>query len=372
VWQIFRRNVGAQFTPIRGAWMAIAMLLPVAIIQVLGHSRVSSAAAGGALLGVLFVAFCDPGSSHSLPIRARAMAAGTLVGALLLGLGSWIGGPTWWVAALTLGLVTFLGGVLALYGPVAAQLGVILSILFAVALGRGGGPASAAPSLLGFLVGGTVVTLFVMGGTVVIRFVLTLSAFRRPSQPIGGAAPAARAPATSPSAPVTPQPRLIRFAALRAAGTALVAGVAWGIGLPYPEWAALVVIGSTRPNQMTKLGLTMQLAVGTCLGAALAGVVLSVVHDPVVVVVLTVGVVFVAFTVKDVNETFYMFFFTILILLLLSLPSPGHAPVGLRVATTLVGAAVALGLSWLSGWFVRRAAAPPRQPPEPSQGAAAA
>jgi hypothetical protein len=369
MWPIFRRSAGTRFTPIRGAWMASAMLLPVAIIQVLGRSRVSSAAAGGTLEGALFVAFCDPGPSHSLPIRARAMAAGALVGVLLLGLGSWIGGPPWWVAAPALALATFLGGVLSLYGPIAAQLGVVLSMLFAVALGRGGGPANAAPSALGFLVGGTVLILFLVGGIVVIRFVLTLSAFRRPSHPIGEAAPAA--PATLPSAPVTPQPRLIRFAALRAAGTALVAGVAWGIGPPYPEWAAIVVIGSTRPNQMTKLSSTMQLVVGTCLGAGLAGVVLSVVHDPVVVIVLAVGGVFLAFTVKDVNDTFYTFFLTILILLQLSLPSTAPTHVGLRVATTLVGAAVALGLSWLSGWFVQRAAAPPRSPPEPSQGSTA-
>jgi hypothetical protein len=347
--------------------MAAAMLLPVAIIQVLGRSRVGSAAAAGTLLGVLLVAFCDPGPSLRIRARALAMAAGALVGALLLGLGSWIGGPPWWVAAPALALATFLGGVLPRYGPIAAQLGIVLSIHFAVALGRGGGPATAAPSALGFLVGGAAVILFVLGGTAVILFVLTSSAFRRPPHPSDEAAPA-----TTPSVPVTPQPRLIRFAALRAAGTGLVAGVAWGIGLAYPEWAPIVVIGSVRPDQTTALRLTTQRVVGTCLGAGLAGVVLYVVHDPVVVAGLAVGVVFLAFTVKDVNDTFFVFFLTMLILLLLSLPSTAPTHVGTRVATTLVGATVALGLSSLSAWFVRRAAAPPRRPPEPSAGSAAA
>jgi hypothetical protein len=256
----------------------------------------------------------------------------------------------------TLGLATFLGGLLPLYGPVAAQLGVVLAILFALALGRDGGPANAAPTALGFL----------FGGIAVFLFVLTSSALPRLAHPIGEAAPA-----TAPGASVMLQPRVVGFAALRAAGTALVAGVAWGSGLAYPQWAPIVVIASVRPDEMAALRLTTQRVIGTCFGAGLAGVVLYVVHDPVVVAALAVVGVGLAFTVKDVNYTFFVFFLTILTLLLLSLPSTAPTHAGLRVASTLVGAAVALSISSLSAWLVQRHAAPPRPPPEPSPGSAA-
>ena len=74
----------------------------------------------------LFVAFCDLGPS--LRIRAQAMAAGTILGAFLLGLGSAIGGP-WWVPVPILALATLLSGLLSVYSPVVAQVGVILTIL---------------------------------------------------------------------------------------------------------------------------------------------------------------------------------------------------------------------------------------------------
>jgi uncharacterized membrane protein YccC len=337
------------------------MLLPLVVLAVVGHNRVGSSAAVGALLGVLFAAFCDLGPS--LRLRTWAMAAGAVAGAVLLGLGSWIGG-TWWVAASTLALATFLSGLLPRYGPVVAQVGTVLTIVFALALGRDGAPTQAAPTALGFL----------FGGTVFILLVLTAFVRRRPPHPIGEAPPAARAPAApvaTPGASFIRQSPAMGFAALRAAGTALVAGVAWGSGLAYPHWAPIVVIASVRPDQMAALRLTTQRVVGTVLGAGLADVVLHVVHDPVVLAGLAVGGVYLAFTVMEVYYTFFVFFLTTLTLLLLSLPTPGPTHAALRVAATLVGAAVALGISSLSAWLLQRAAAPPRPPPEPSTGSAA-
>jgi Fusaric acid resistance protein-like len=121
---------------------------------------------------------------------------------------------------------------------------------------------------------------------------------------------------------------------------------------------------------MAALRLTTWRVVGTVLAAGLADGVLHVVHDPVVVAGLAVGGEFLAVTVKDVNYTCFVFFLT-LPLLLLSLPPQGQAHAVLRVATTLVSAVVALGISALSAWLAQRAAAPPRRPPEPLPGSAA-
>ena len=360
MWQIFRRTAGAPFTPVRGAQVALAMLPPLVGIAVLGRTRVGSNVAGGALLGVLFVASCDVGPS--LRIRAQAMAAGAVMGTLLLGLGSWIGGP-WWVAVPALAVTTFLSGLLPLYSPVIAQMGIILTILFALALGRDGGPANAVPAALGFLLGGMSFPLLVIAS----------SALGRLPHSIGAAPQAARepaAPVAAPSVSYTRHALVLRLAVLRAVGTGVVAGVAWGSGIAYPHWAPIVVILSVRPDQMAALRLTTQRVVGTVLAAGLADVVLHVVPDPVVLAGLAVAGEFLAVTVKDVNYTCFIFFLT-LPLLLLSVPTSGPAHAALRVATTLVGAVVALGISALSAWLAQRASAPPRRPPEPLPGSAA-
>jgi hypothetical protein len=151
---LFRRTVGAQFAPAEGARVALAMVPALVGIAVLGGTRVGGTVPAGALLGVLFVASCDLGPT--LHIRVQAMGTGTVVGALLLGLGCRIGGP-WWVAMLALAAMTFVSGLLSLvpsYGPLVAQVGIVLTILLALALGRDGGPAAAVPSALGFLLGG--------------------------------------------------------------------------------------------------------------------------------------------------------------------------------------------------------------------------
>lgn len=359
MWQVFRRTAGAPFTPVRGARVALAMLPALVGIAVLGHTRVGSDVAGGALLGVLFVASCDLGPS--LRIRAQAMAVGALVGTLLLGLGSWIGGP-WWVAVPALAVTTFLSGLLPLYGPVCAQVGLILTILVALALGRDGGPATAAPTALGFL----------LGGMFFLVLVFASSALGRLPHPLGDALRAAPTPAATgagPSASSTGHAPVIRLAMLRAAGTALVVGAAWGSGIAYPHWAAIIVILSVRPDEMAALRLTTQRVVGTVLAAGLADVVLHVIPDPVVLAGLAVGGEFLAVTVQNVNFTVFVFFIT-LPLLLLSRPTQEPAHAALRVTTTVVGALVALGISALAAWLAQRPSAPPRRPPEALPGSA--
>lgn len=361
--QTLRPTSGVHLTPVRGARAAIAMLMSLLVLEGLVHNRVETSAAVGTLLGVLFVAFCDLGPS--LRIRARAMSAGTVVGALLMALGSWISGP-WWLAAPTLGLITFLAGVLAVYGPVAAQVAVVLTITFALALGRGGGPSAAVPTALGFLFGGTFFLLLVFVSS------LLRGAARPAVQELVAAARMRHVPASALTEHLTHLSPLVRFALLRAAGTALIVGLAWGTGVPYPQWAPIVVIASVRPEQMAALRVTGRFVIGSVLGAGLADVVLSLVQDPVALGGLAVAGVFLAFTVVDVSYGLFVFFLTTLTLLLLNIPTSGPTYAVLRVVATLVGAAAALGVSWLSAWLVRRSLGTPSPPPEsPPSGAVA-
>lgn len=131
------------------------------------------------------------------------------------------------------------------------------------------------------------------------------------------------------------------------------------VGIAYPHWAAIVVLLSVQPDQMAALRLTAQRVVGTVLAAGLADVVLHVIPDPVVLAGLAVGGNFLSITVQNVNFTVFVYFLT-LPLLLLSCPTQGPAHAALRVATTVVGALVALGISALAAWLAQRASAPPR------------
>jgi hypothetical protein len=108
-----------------------------------------------------------------------------------------------------------------------------LSVAFA--LGRDGGPAIAVPTALGYLLGGILFFLLVFASSAL-------------------------------SGPATGYTPVVRLAVLRAAGTALVAGVAWRSGIPYPQWAGIVVILSVRPDQMAALRLTTRRVIGSTAG----------------------------------------------------------------------------------------------------------
>src|SRR6185437_7427363 len=105
-----------------------------------------------------------------------------------------------------------------------------------------------------------------------------------------------------------------------------------------------------------------QRVVGTVLGAGLADVLLLWVHSPPVLVGLAVAGVFLAFMVKDANNTFFIFFLTFLTLVLLNLSATGPTYVALRIVTALIGALAALIVSWLSVRLMRHASAAANPP----------
>jgi uncharacterized membrane protein YccC len=348
----FRPTVGSHLDLARGARAAVAMLLPLFTLEALGRNQVGSQVAVGTLLGVIFVAFCDIGPT--LRVRVRAMGCGAVVGALLILLGSWIGG-SWWVAVPAIALATFLSGILPAHGQVVAQVGIILTMVFTVALGKDGGLAAAWPAMLGFLFGGTFFLALVLSSFVLFRFMR-----------LRAREPALRPPPAVVSAPGIALPGwvlLVRLALLRAVGAGLMALVAWGSGVPYPHWAPVVVIASIRTDQVAAVNLARYRIIGTVLGAGLANMVLLWVHSPLALAGLAVAGMFLAFAVKDANNTSFIFFLTFLILVLLNISATGPAYVALRVATTLIGAAAALIVSWLSFRLVRHAAAATRPPP---------
>jgi uncharacterized membrane protein YccC len=363
---LFRITPGATLTPSRGLRAAAAFCLALLVLAAFGRTPFGGAVGFGFLLGVVFTSFGDVGTS--VHVRAVAMSALTLGGPLVAAAGLALVVP-WWLAALAVCVVTLVAGFLSQYGPLVGLVGVLLNIVFVVTLGSAGGPTTALPSALGFLLGGAVVLLLLLASS--------LSALLRE--------PADRTVAPS-SVPVPPtkglslslapflahldvQSPLFRQGLLRALGAGGAAALAWKLGSPYPQWAPIVVIVCVRPEQETSMRAAVQNSIGTVLGVLLADLLIDSAQHPVVVALILVVVVFIAFTVKDLNYALFTFFMTNLTLLLIHLSSPGGAPIRLRVFSVLVGSGIVLAVTFLDRWLARRQ---PAHSTPPSEGSAPA
>lgn len=362
---LFKITPGATLTPNRGLRTAMAFCVALLVLAVFGHTPFGGAVGFGFLLGVLFTSFSDV--SASLRMQVGAMSAITLGGPLALAAGRSLAVP-WWLVALAIFVVTLLAGLLSIYGPLVSLVGVLLTIVFVVALSVDGGLGTALPSMLGFLLGGAVILLLTL------VFLLINRLWGRADH---------TAPPLSAQAPPYPGQRgawsivtflshldirssLFRQGLLRALGAGGAAALAGMIGTPYPQWAPIAVIVCAQPEKEASMRAALQNITGTVLGVLLADLLIDTTHHPSVVALVLVIIVFVAFTVKDLNYALFTFFMTNLTLLLIQLSSPGVSPIRLRVISVLVGSGIALTVTFLDQWLVTRQPSHFTPPPEGS------
>jgi hypothetical protein len=260
-------------------------------------------------------------------------------GALMTTLGRLIGG-LWWVEVVEIFLVVFIGGLLSVYGRVAAVMGLLLTIPFVISLANRGGPATALPAAGGFLLGGAILMLFAL------LFAWLPSPRSQPSNEVRPNR--SQLTLTTLAAQLTSTSPLLRFSLLRAVGAAVAAGSAWIVGVPPLYWAALTVIICTQQDQKTSLIMALQNVIATYLGALLAAVVIAGMQNVLALELIVVAITFLAFTIKDLNDLLYLFFFTILILLLISIGMSGQSLAVWRVVTILIGAGIVLVITFLS------------------------
>ena len=343
---LFRSNSGAKPNPVKGFYTALAMFLPLLVLTMLGQRAFGVLVMTGALL----TSFGDPGTSSRKQAWLLGMTA--VGGTLMTALGRLIGGP-WWVEVVEIFLVVFFGGLLSVYGRVAAVMGLLLTIPFVVSLANRSGPATALPAAGGFLLGGAILMLFAL---LFARLPLPRSTPGNDVRPNRSQPP----PTTLPALLALPSP-LLRLSLLRAVGAAVAAGSGWISGGPPFYWATLTVIIGTEQDQKSSLRKALQNVVATYLGALLAGVVLAGVQNALVLELIIVAITFLAFTIKDLNYFLYLFFFTILILLLISIRLPGQSLAVWRVVTILFGAGIVLVITFLCqlSFFKERKGVPP-------------
>ena len=295
-------------------------------------------------LGVLIVSYCDPGPSVPYARRTKILSLSTVLGALVFALGRSLGSP-WWLAVLAIFLATFLAGFFSVLGRIPAAMSMTLCILFAVGLGKGGGAWVALLSLVGFLLGGALLLFLVLLPWPLHQFRTAQSAVRENWVPQPKEAPPVlgeRSSLTMIISQMTLTSPLFRFNALKAMGAALAASLGWGLGLLYPHWAAVTEIIAVRPSWEASLITIVQNVLATILGALVAALLIVSVQSLLVLILIVALNVVIGIVLKEVNCAVYVFFFTTIPMLLLSLQTPGIPFIKLRVVETLVGAAIAL------------------------------
>ncbi|GHO56176.1 FUSC family protein [Ktedonobacter robiniae] len=330
---LFRSNPGAKPNSVKGFYIALAMFLPLLVLTLLGQRAFGVLVMTGALL----TSFGDVGTSSRTQAWLLGMTA--VGGALMTALGRLIGGP-WWGEIVEIFLVVFISGLLSVYGRVAAVMGFLLTIPFVISLANRGGPATALPAAGGFLLGGAILMLFALLFAWLPAHRSTLRNEARPNRP--------QPRFTTLTAQFTLTSPLLRFSLLRAVGAAVAAGSGWIWGGPPFYWAAITVIICTRQDQEASLMMALQNVVATFLGALLAAVVITGMQNTLVLGLIVVAITCLAFSVKELNYLLYLFFFTILILLLISIATSGQSLAVWRVVTILVGAGIVLVITFLS------------------------
>jgi uncharacterized membrane protein YccC len=121
-----------------------------------------------------------------------------------------------------------------------------------------------------------------------------------------------------------------------------------GLSLPRGYWVALTIAVILKPYAGVTFQRTLLRVGGTILGALLAVAITATVTNEWVAALLTIPLALVAFSFLPLNYGLWVVFFTPLVILLTEVGHPGQWTLaGWRVADTLIGAALALGGSYL-------------------------
>jgi MFS family permease len=333
---LFYRRPGTRLNPIKGSYTALAIFLPFIVLATLGHAALG----GVAMIGALLTAFTDI-DIPNLRTRASILGLAAVGGAVMTILGRLGHGP-WWFQELEVFLVVLISGLLAAYSSNIAALGLLLTLTFVISLSSGRDASTALSAGGGYLLGGAILTLLALG------FAL-LSSKQHPLS--DNVQPTHNPQPPSPQLALT-WPLLI-YSLLRAIGTAGAIAISLFLGGTFPFWATLPVIICSNQDRDTSRTLALQYVVATFLGALLAGALVILVQPLSVIVLIIIVVTFLAFTMKDLNYTFQIFFLTVLTLLLISLVGTGQSFATWRVIAILIGVGIVLIMLALNQTLLR-------------------
>lgn len=311
----------------------ISMLLVAAVLGALGDQ------VAAALVATLFVTAA--GGNGTLAERLPGMIQFTIAGALLGGLALW-STESGILAAIVLGVATYLGTLAAAEGPTAARAGIYLTIWPAFALMLGSTDTEPWTVVVGFLAGGVVAIVFTS-----IRLRMSN---KDEAKDIDQPEELDEVPGDHPTfvhrfVAATRSPIGV-FALIRSA--AVVLAVVLGLWLlpDYPLWAAITVIVVVKPSASQSFSTAIQRTLGTAIGVAVALAFASVLprsDAAVALAFLISGALMIAF--DNANYTLFAAFLTTTLVFGQRLAQADAFEAGWeRLIATVLGAAIAMAV----------------------------
>ncbi len=315
-----------------GVWIGAIVMLPVLIGQWAGFPIIGLFFGIGGLL--LAISETPDSTARSLWLTALLNAAAMFIGTLV--------GYQSWASVALMFAIAFAGGWAARRGEGAAQIGFIVTVVFAVAIGhRTGAIATDAASALA------------LGAGSAFAAALTQALWhfknRPPASVISGISgindetPAANRASAEPF-----DPSVGRHALRIAIASALAAAVYKFTDSPHGYWMIITVLVIVKPQRHVTRERTTQRIIGSVAGGLMAIAFVSLVHNPILADVLLVALCVMAFSHFRSDYAVFVLLLTPFVILLISSVAPGGwALAWARIIDTFIGAFIAIATTHL-------------------------
>ena len=320
-----------------GVRTAIASVLPLIVGQLAGYPGI------GLFVGLsgLYLSVSDKEGATvytlllGLLLNASMIFAGTLIGNYL------------WMSIVLLFVLAFASGMMRLFGEVAGQIGFVVTLIFAVALGQAGDHNAAKERFLAFIAGGA----FSLVLTVTLWYFdrKTSSAIDETDSQEEEIEGQARAhPIRGLLAQMTWDSIIFRHA-LRLAIAATIASAIYKLfRVEHGYWLIITALVIVKPIFADTRRRALERVLGSVAGGILAVIIAALVQDIVVLDILLLLFSILAFSHVRTNYGFYALFLTPFVVLMIDTVIPGDWEIALvRILDTLIGGAVALAVSYL-------------------------
>jgi hypothetical protein len=305
--------------------------------------------------GALFLWLTDPGGPFAERLRRLAEFAG--IGALLTALGYEVGAAAWGWAVLVAFVVTLVGGLAVKLGLHSFTATMVLNVWFLISLSQSVAVQSAHVNTTA----GAQTLAWLAGSVVAIAYITIIwlahgrGAQDHPFPDI--------LPGDTPTVPLS-RP-IILFAVVRALAVAIAVAIAWGLNVPNADWMPISALIAMRGNLQQSSLVAEQRLAGTTIGALVAAVFLSSVHNTKALVVIVVLLGALAAMTRAASYTWYSAAVAALVLIAMDLPHPENfSAEGRRILFTFVGVGIAVVVSFLAALLARRAT--PVRAPKPA------
>lgn len=138
---------------------------------------------------------------------------------------------------------------------------------------------------------------------------------------------------------------VLRHALRVAIASAIAAAVAHTVHATYSYWILLTVYVLLQPHRAATATRTIQRGVGTVIGAAIAALIIALAPDPAFLIAISILLAAVGAAVLQLNYGLFSILVTPTFILLAELQTQEVGLVGVRIASTLLGAAIAFAAS---------------------------